>query len=219
MTVGLKFLKSKSEYEKATRQIVDQGLVPHYQQVKNWDLVNIIPELQDGNILDMGSTDSYILHNAVRMGLKGKKYGVDLRPSSTSAPEVEYMVGDITDKMPFEDGFFDFVTCLSVIEHGVDVKKWSSETAKITRQGGLLFVTFDYWTPKISERTLGGLKWDILDDSDVLRMKNSVLDNGFILDGEEDWLSPVPVIDVTNGTPEAFPDVKFTFGFARFRRQ
>jgi hypothetical protein len=38
------------------------------------------------------------------------------------------------------------ITCLSVIEHGVDVSRFLWEAQRILRPGGFLIISTDYWT-------------------------------------------------------------------------
>jgi len=216
---GLKFLRSRAEYEACASEISKRGLIPHYQPVKNWDLMMVIPCLGDGNILDMGSTDSYVLHNAAKMNLKGQRHGIDLRPASNKAPGAQYAVGDITGKTPYPGSFFNIITCLSVIEHGVDVPKWAKECARIAAPNALLLVTFDYWTPKITWVTeLNGFPWNIFDEKDVRDTIQAMSKEGFEIEGPQDWSSPVPVIDASNGAPPHLPNLAATFGFMKFRK-
>ncbi len=51
--------------------------------------------------------------------------------------------GDVTAMM-YRDGWFDAVTCMSVIEHGVPIDAFFGEAARVLRPGGLLIVSTDY---------------------------------------------------------------------------
>ena len=46
--------------------------------------------------------------------------------------------------MMYRDGWFDAVTCMSVIEHGVPIDAFFGEAARVLRPGGLLIVSTDY---------------------------------------------------------------------------
>ncbi|TLM89690.1 MAG: methyltransferase type 11, partial [Actinobacteria bacterium] len=86
-----KFLKSPDEISECTDYLVQNGYAAHNLTCKNWDIAHIISDLSHGNLLDMGSTDSYILKNAVVKKLLGEKYGVDLREPDVAAEGVKYI--------------------------------------------------------------------------------------------------------------------------------
>jgi SAM-dependent methyltransferase len=48
----------------------------------------------------------------------------------------------------YQDNMFDFVTSLSVIEHGVDIGKYFKEMNRILKNGGMLLTSTDYWPIK-----------------------------------------------------------------------
>ena len=50
----------------------------------------------------------------------------------------------------YQSDIFDFVTSLSVIEHGVDIHKYFIEMNRILKKGGLLLTSTDYWLEKIN---------------------------------------------------------------------
>jgi SAM-dependent methyltransferase len=66
------------------------------------------------------------------------EFGADVRRDG-----VLFRYGDIT-ATDFRDDRFDAVTCLSVIEHGVQVQAFLAETARILRPGGVLVLSTDY---------------------------------------------------------------------------
>jgi 2-polyprenyl-3-methyl-5-hydroxy-6-metoxy-1,4-benzoquinol methylase len=48
---------------------------------------------------------------------------------------VQCLKADLMDP-PFEDGKFDYITCLSVIEHEVDFNKLSVQCSRLLKSGG-----------------------------------------------------------------------------------
>ena len=48
----------------------------------------------------------------------------------------------------YRENMFDFVTSLSVIEHGVDIQKYFKEMGRILKKDGLLLTSTDYWPEK-----------------------------------------------------------------------
>src|SRR5262249_209674 len=57
---------------------------------------------------------------------------------------IAYAPGDVM-KTGFADATLAAVTCLSVIEHGVDVETYLREMSRILRPGGVLITSTDYW--------------------------------------------------------------------------
>lgn len=212
-----KFLRSRAEIEECTLFLHHNGFVSHDLKCKNWDLAHIIPEIGDGNFLDMGSSDSYILENLALKKIRGEKYGVDLREPNSSAKGVKYMIGDMTDtKLP--DKFFKNITCLSVIEHGVDFKQFVNEVSRLLEDNGKLFVTFDYWNPKItSPMEIYGLSWQPLDEQSVRTLINECEEKGIYLVEDMDWTTNETVIHYGYYSPH--PGMSYTFGLTVFEKR
>ena len=94
-----KFLKTRAEIDICTDYLRSHNLIEHVLSCKNWDIANVMMNISDGDILDMGCVESYILQNVVKAGLKGIKYGIDLRYSPgiiPLIPGVGYFRGDLT---------------------------------------------------------------------------------------------------------------------------
>lgn len=66
-------------------------------------------------------------------------------------------------------GSLDVLSCLSVIEHGIDLAAFFSEAARMLRVGGRLYVSTDYWEPKLdtSHRRMFGLPWTVFDAEEL----------------------------------------------------
>jgi SAM-dependent methyltransferase len=75
---------------------------------------------------------------------RGRVSGVDASPVAAAAARerghADIHVSGIED-LPFEDGRFDLVTCLDVIEHTPDDRRSLAELLRVTRPGGLLVAT------------------------------------------------------------------------------
>ncbi len=211
-----KLLQNRAEVEACTAYLKSAGYVPHSLACKNWDLAHLIPAIGDGNFLDMGSSDSYILKNLALKRIRGELYGIDLRAPDVPISAVRYLIGDLMHT-PLPDGYFSNITCLSVLEHQVDYDKFAAEAARLLAPGGMLFVTFDYREPRVSLRLkLYGLDWLPLDAAMVRDFNDSCLRHG---------LAPVEAFDFTTGDPviqwgyySPHPEVSYTFGMAAFRK-
>ena len=53
------------------------------------------------------------------------------------------------EKTNFNDNMFDFITSLSVIEHGVNIQNYFREMNRILKKDGILLTSTDYWPDKI----------------------------------------------------------------------
>lgn len=212
-----KLLKTRHEIDECTEFLKRNSLISHNLSCKDWDLAHIIPEIGDGNFLDMGSSDSYILKNVALLKIRGEMYGIDLREPDVPVEGVKYIVGDLMDsKLP--DNFFTNITCLSVIEHEVDYRKFASEVSRLLRDGGKLFVTFDYWNPKvIPPIKIYGLDWQPLDQQLVLEFIDICKENGLIPLQDMNWQIDEAVI--REGYHSPHPDVTYTFGLIVFEKK
>ena len=182
-----KFLKFRDEIYKCTEYLHRNEYVSLNLVCKDWDIAHIIFDLSNGNLLDMGSSDSYILKNAVLKNVQGEKYGIDLQPPDVPLEEVKYMIGDLMDtKLP--EHYFANITCLSVIEHEVDFKKFATEVSRLLLENGKLYVTFDYWTPKLKpDFKLYDKLWNPLDENDTKNLIEECKSCGLNLVEPVDW--------------------------------
>lgn len=212
-----KFLLSTSEVRACSSYLRAHGLISHRLICKDWDLANIISDLSDGNLLDMGSSDSYLLMNAIRKGLKGEKFGIDLQRPDAPVEGVSYVLGDLT-KTGLPDGKFSNITCLSVIEHDVDFEAFASESSRLLTPGGKLYVTFDYWTSRVAPRLqIFRSPWKILDRSEVERLVSVCRSFELDLVDDIDWSVGRPVINARYYSPD--PSTAYTFGMLVFRKK
>jgi 2-polyprenyl-3-methyl-5-hydroxy-6-metoxy-1,4-benzoquinol methylase len=84
---------------------------------------------------------------------------------------IHYLYSDLTNTA-FPDESFDAVTCLSVIEHGVDVKAYFKEASRILKPGGLLITSADYWKEGVdaSELTAHGTLAKVFAASEIMEL-------------------------------------------------
>lgn len=210
------FLKTRIAVDAATYFLRGQGLVESGLSCKNWEIAETIHWLNDGNIIDLGSDGSVVLQNAVKLGLKGRKVGVDIIYDGDKITEdgIELYKRDAMDTQ-LDGGVFDIVTCLSVIEHDVKYDKIAKEVSWLLKTGGIAIISFDYAEPKpnTEKMRLYNLDWNILDKSDVLQLVNQFSFNGIELTSEIDWETQDMVINKFYCAPT---DVEYTFGILQF---
>lgn len=205
-----KFLQSRSEIVICTEYLHKNGYVSHNVECKDWDLAHIIHDLSDGNILDMGSSDSYILKNVVLKNIQGEKYGIDLRSPDIPVKAVKYVIGDLMNT-GFPNEYFQNITCLSVIEHQVNVRKLVMEVSRILQDGGKLYLTFDYWNPKLQTNIkLYGLAWSPLDQYETQILIREFESKNLYLVDEMDWSLHDEVIREGYYSPQQ--GINYTFG-------
>lgn len=69
----------------------------------------------------------------------------DFRPERFRYDQVECRRADLTDRLPYTDGSFDFVIAVEVMEHLPDHERFFHEAARVLKRGGRLVVS----TPNI----------------------------------------------------------------------
>lgn len=192
-------LKYRCDVDLANRGLRSCEAKEHPTEWKNWDMWDFltyitkhVPPRQGVKILDAGCASSPLLWNLAQIGYRNLE-GIDFDfPAGSTFPDknIKYTRGDLT-RTHFDFETFDAVTCLSVIEHGVDPEEYMREMSRILKPGGFLLTSTDYWPEKISTRWVPkyktfGLPWTILDVDDVHRF----------LKAARRWgLDPVGVID------------------------
>jgi SAM-dependent methyltransferase len=211
------FLKTREQIAESTKWLKENGYVSHPIDAKDWELKTVTESLTDGDILDMGADGSFVLHNAIRKGVKGRKVGIDLAEvtGDNKADGAEYFKGDLM-KTPFGNESFDTIISLSTIEHEVDLSLFVKEVSRVLRRRGKLIVSFDYWPQHIDTTglTLYGLRWDILDQSDVFYLIELCDFAGMTRDQPMKWHIEDAVITPQYCSP--FPGTSYTFGIIEF---
>jgi len=148
-------LQTKEEVAAASKLVSSMGLTWHHDPQKNWDtlkclmyvLTNCRPKLP---VLDAGSSKSVICSWLSALGYR-ELYACDLLEKDADFFKkfgIKFSVQDLTNT-DYPDDFFQAVTCVSVIEHNVDLEKFCSEMRRVLRPGGLLLVSTDYWNEPI----------------------------------------------------------------------
>jgi 2-polyprenyl-3-methyl-5-hydroxy-6-metoxy-1,4-benzoquinol methylase len=217
LALKCKFIKTRQDIDKCTAFLKRYGFISHNLSCKDWDLAHIMPEIGDGNFLDMGSSDSFILKNVALKKIRGEMYGIDLREPDIPVKGVKYIVGNLMDtKLP--DKFFKNITCLSVIEHEVDFYRFAREVSRLLEDGGRLFVTFDYWNPKVVPSIkMYGLDWQPLDEHTLRQFVTICEENDLNLLQDMDWTINEAVIRDGYFSPQ--PDISYTFGLVTFKKK
>lgn len=168
-------LKTSSQVTEAKKHLKALNLFLHHDQSKSWDTYKMIEIIgkadRNSFILDVGCNDSPILPMLKRLGFRNL-YGCDLvlKPrysrifmnAAYSLYKRDYKpIVEMHNDKPlnlsiqnleatnYQNDMFDFVTSLSVIEHGIDVQRYFIEMNRILKKGGFLMTSTDYWPEKI----------------------------------------------------------------------
>jgi 2-polyprenyl-3-methyl-5-hydroxy-6-metoxy-1,4-benzoquinol methylase len=184
-----KVLQTQEEWEEYVK-IIKHLKLPLYKAFlpKNWDsLIALSVVLDEGDrnksVLDAGGEFySMILP---WLSLFGFKDLVCINLSiarKTKFRGILYEPGDIT-KTHFENDRFDYITCLSVIEHGVDLDQFFKETNRILKKGGKLILSTDYFEKKIDTKGIVafGVPVYVFDKNSILELIKKAKKNGLEL--------------------------------------
>jgi SAM-dependent methyltransferase len=166
-----------------------RGLPAHESAQKNWDhwllLSAIENEPKDAQILDLGCGNGFTLKLLAAAGYQNL-IGIDATLSwrllisralwqwrnRTFRKPFQLRRGDFTE-MSFPDASFDIAFSVSVIEHGVRLAPFLEECHRVLRPNGLLFLTADYWDPKVTTNSSNhafGRAWYIFSKEEMERL-------------------------------------------------
>ena len=183
-----------------------QNRVYHGTPVKNWDLAQLANVLKNENkdirILDMGCGGSSFLRFCYVNKFRNV-YGIDLTihfqdrwqqlmyfKNNNFRLPYHLLEQDIT-KTNFEDYSFDFLVCLSVIEHNVNLDKFLEESCRLLKKNGLLYISTDYWDKKIDTSDAPsmygaepGQDWNIFSKEEINSFIQSAKRYGLLLKKE-----------------------------------
>ena len=100
-----------------------------------------LPVPAGARVLDAGCGSGRTLEELRRYG---EVYGIELDPGAAQMAQErgcgEVRIGRL-EELPWEDGTFDLITCLDVIEHTPDDRATLRELRRVSKPGGFLLVT------------------------------------------------------------------------------
>ena len=186
-------LKSSTEWRDATARARQLGLPLHRGSEKNWDHLAAVSAIvsntpTSARILDAGAEFySNVLPALFTQGYRNL-YGINLSFTDLARRgPIQYLPGDITNS-PFPNAFFDAVTCMSVVEHGVPLAEYFREMDRILVPGGLLITSTDYYPTPID--TAGkfayGTQVKVFSKVEIRQMLDLAIESGFELTEQVD---------------------------------
>jgi SAM-dependent methyltransferase len=129
----------------------------HRGPEKNWDHLAAVSTIlartsPSACILDAGGEFySNVLPALFVYGYRNL-YGINLSFTDPARRgPIRYLPGDITHA-PFPNEFFDAITCLSVVEHGVPLERYFREMYRLLKPGGVLITSTDYFPTPIDTK-------------------------------------------------------------------
>jgi hypothetical protein len=152
-------LRSARDVEESIAEVRRLGLPAAGDAVKNWDCLTALDAVlratsPSSAIFDAGGElYSMILPWLFLYGYRNLVAGNVAFGQTQRRGPIVYRHSDIT-KTDFAAGAFDAITCLSVIEHGIDLDAYFAEMARILKPGGLLVTSTDYYETGIDTRGL-----------------------------------------------------------------
>ncbi len=150
-------LKDISEIEDSLKKLKELNLRPHNDKYKIWDIYHMVSFIlknakDDSAILDIGCANyGAILPSLELYGFKNL-FGCDLVIGKDfKKGNIQYSRQDL-QKTNYPANSFDFITSISVIEHGVNIESYLKETSRLLKPGGYLLTTADYWPDPIDTK-------------------------------------------------------------------
>jgi 2-polyprenyl-3-methyl-5-hydroxy-6-metoxy-1,4-benzoquinol methylase len=158
------------DWEQRCRKRLNDQDIPR-KELLSWSRIR--PHLEGSRVLDVGCGTGGFCMAAFAEG--ADVLGIDIDPKAIDICRMQASANDMppenfavsaSEELPFENDYFDFVYCNSVLEHVHDVEMTVSEMLRVVRPDGLLFIKFpDYrsfyeghykvgWLPKLP-RLLG----------------------------------------------------------------
>ena len=150
-------LQTRTEWEAAFENARQKRLPLHRGPEKNWDHLAAVTTILartklNACILDAGAEMYSNVLPALFLYGYHDLHGINLSfTAPTRRGPIHYIPGDLT-QTPYYDAFFDAITCMSVIEHGVPLEAYFREMFRLLKPGGLLITSTDYWPTPIDTR-------------------------------------------------------------------
>jgi SAM-dependent methyltransferase len=195
-------LQDPAEWQRACVEARRVRLPLHYDRPKNWDALGALSTILDrlpasgGSVLDAGCArySTFLmwlrLYGLTDLWGNNLEWGREFRHGP-----VRFLPGDMT-KTDFPNERFDAITCLSVLEHGVPIKPFLVEAARLLKPGGVLVISTDYdeHPPDTTGKVAYNQPVHIFSPDEVRALVADAADVGLELVGELDTHHPGHVV-------------------------
>ncbi|HEY6101916.1 MAG TPA: class I SAM-dependent methyltransferase [bacterium] len=212
-------MKDETDIEKSSGYLRRVKALRHFDYQKNWDLARAMSFiLQRGDreaaVLDVGCGwwGGMLLPSLARHGYRNLNGCDDLLPFTGRVGPISFHKQDFLST-GFPSSSFEFVTCLSVIEHGVDQRGFFLEAQRLLRPNGYLVISTDYWHDRLftADARAFGRAWRTFDRGSVGNLLELAHDSGFSLLGEPDLMGARRVV--------TWQGLSYTFLFLLMQRR
>lgn len=139
--------QSNNAWEGVFKQRGRVFIEPHEDMPR---IVQLLKDRDARTILDLGSgTGRHVVYLArsgfSAFGLDNSPEGINLTRQwlSDEGLDADVQLQSMTEKLPYEDAFFDAVICVQVIHHAdiATIRKVVQEITRVLKRSGFLFVT------------------------------------------------------------------------------
>jgi SAM-dependent methyltransferase len=140
----------------------------------------------DAKILDAeAKTDSVMLPWLSQFGFDIFTGSIRSSGRRSLRKHIVYLHGDI-EQTPFQERYFDAVTCLFALEHGIDIERYLSESWRILKPVGLLITSVCYWDSGVDagDKTYSGAPVRIFSREDIVELVRLATAVGFDMIGD-----------------------------------
>jgi SAM-dependent methyltransferase len=190
-------LKSFQERDAAIEQVRRLGLPVVTDAPKNWDCLAALDCIlanttTAARVLDPGAEAYSRLLPWLCLYGYHKLDGINIAFQETKKlGPITYKHGDITST-DYKAETFDAIACLSVIEHGVDLRRYYKEAFRILKPGGILVTSTDYWQTSVetNDRYMFGVPVRVFAQEEISWAFEIAAESGFI---------PTAPVDLTCG--------------------
>lgn len=214
-------LKQWAQVEDALERVLTLGLPAHKGREKNWDFLAAFSLIMNRNrredvVVDMGSGPTSVILQWLDLYGYRHLHGNDLQLPERREGHVDYRVQNI-EQTTYPDAFADVITCLSVIEHGVNMQRFLAECWRVLKYNGLLIISTDFWC---DTRDLQGISDELgavhlADPTTIAEIITLAEKIGFRVAGTADFDCGEPVVRRPN-VPRLHQ--RYTFYFLHFTK-
>ncbi len=184
-------LRTRAEADAVVSECRRLRLPLHRDKPKNWDALGAVAAVvsrvgRDARVVDAGAARYSSVLPWLRLFGLTDLLGINLEfGNEARRGPVRFAYGDVT-QTGFDAGSFDAVTCMSVIEHGVPVRPFLAESARILRPGGVLCVStdFDKEPPDTTGKTAYGVPVHIFSPDEIKDLVRAADEEGLELVGD-----------------------------------
>lgn len=184
-------LKVDQEVDGSLQKLKKLKLSPHPFRPKNWDCHRAFSFVlkhgsEKSKILDVGCGNYSVILSWLELYGFSNLFGCDIIfQDDFQKGKIHYTKQDLQNTN-FPSNSFDFITSISVIEHGVDIDRYLKEMSRLLKANGYLITSTDYWPEPVDTRgiypygkALGEMK--VFQKKDIEELVQKALEYGLRL--------------------------------------